>query len=219
MEVKRSGRRGRPPQTAEDVERIREGIVAATAAVFAVHGSHNLSVALVIEQAGIARPTFYRYFANVEEPLAVLLHRSDTALVDGIRVAAESAEDAVALAISVIGAYLQWAADRGPTLRPLFRECYDPSSPVSTHREIALAGIRTLLNAKMIEFGRSAPEPLELDTLLSGCEFLGYRVSLADGNRAEITERAQAVMVRMAIATLGRPEDLMRALSIPGAFG
>jgi AcrR family transcriptional regulator len=60
-DVKRAGaRRGRPPQSEADTAAARARIVKATAEVFAEHGSHGLSVALIIERAGIARPTFYR---------------------------------------------------------------------------------------------------------------------------------------------------------------
>lgn len=63
-----AARRGRPPQTAQQADQVRARIVLATADVFAEHGSRGLSVARIIDAAGLARPTFYRYFANAVEP-------------------------------------------------------------------------------------------------------------------------------------------------------
>jgi len=44
-----------------------------------------LSVARIIERAGISRPTFHRYFGNAEQPLHALLTASNAGLVGGIR--------------------------------------------------------------------------------------------------------------------------------------
>ncbi|MBJ8348438.1 TetR/AcrR family transcriptional regulator [Antrihabitans sp. YC2-6] len=218
MEVKSQPKRGRPPQSAEDAERVRESIVAATAEVFAEHGSHGMSVALILERAGIARPTFYRYFSNADEPLNVFLDRTDQALVRGIVGAIGEADDDVAMAIAVIDSYLEWADHFGPALRPLFSELYDPASPVSVHRERALDQVRTLAVARMVELGRPVPDPLDLDTLLNACEFIVYRIAATENPDADLTARARSAMIRVAIATLGQPDDLVRALSVPGIF-
>ncbi|MFH5209903.1 TetR/AcrR family transcriptional regulator [Antrihabitans sp. NCIMB 15449] len=219
MDVKVSGaRRGRPPQTAEEAERVRAHIVAATGEVFTRVGSHGSSVALIIEQAQIARPTFYRYFANAEEPLHVLLSESDDALIDRATFAIESAENEVAMAISVIDAYLDWARAHGPMLRPLFGELYDAASPVSQHREVAIDTISRLVTKKIVDLGRPLPDPLDLDALLNSCAYLVYRVSTTDNSDPETVERARSTMIRIAIATLGQPDDLLRALSVPGVF-
>src|SRR4051794_4135994 len=124
-------RRGRPPQSEAEAEAARARIVAATAAVFAERGSHGMTVALIIEKAGIARPAFYRYFANTDEPLQILLDASDQALADGLQAALDSADEEIAMVLAGIDAYLAWARQHGPALRPLFTELHDPSSSVS----------------------------------------------------------------------------------------
>src|SRR3954449_12876587 len=87
----KAARRGRPPQSEADAAAARARIVAATREVFAEHGSHGLSVALIIERAGIARPTFYKYFSNAEQPLQLVLDASDHALADGLQAALDAA--------------------------------------------------------------------------------------------------------------------------------
>src|SRR5664279_2997300 len=199
-------RRGRPRQTEAEADVVRTRIVAATAEVFAEHGYHGLNVALILERAGVARPTFYRYFPNADEPLQVLLNESDTALVDGLQAAIDSADNEVDMWVAGIDAYLQWASDRGPTLRPLYAELHDPSSPVSAHRVHTLELLRARLTARLADLGRTAPKPIDLDVLLHVFEFVGFRAALADpGDDAGIAW-GRATMARVALAMLGPPE-------------
>lgn len=210
------GRRGRPPQSEADAELVRARIVAATREVFAERGSHGLSVALVIERAGIARPTFYRYFANAEAPLQAILDASDLALADGLQAALDSADDEVQMVVAGIDAYLDWARSHGPVLRPLFSELHDPSSPVSPHRERTLAMLRGRLIERFGRLGRTPPPAEDVDTLLNTFEYVGFRVALAEPGDAADLDWARRTMARVAVALLATPDDLATALAVPG---
>lgn len=208
-------RRGRPPQSEAETAAARARIVEATAQVFAEHGSHGLSVALIIERAGIARPTFYRYFANAEQPLQLVLDASDMALVNGLQAALDRADDEIGMVVNGIDAYLAWARDHGPALRPLFAELHDPSSPVSPHRERTLVMLRERLIARFEKLGRTPPPSIDIDVLLHAFEYVGFRVALADSVDAT-AEWARATMARIALVLLGTSADLELALTIPG---
>jgi AcrR family transcriptional regulator len=214
--VKPTGRRrGRPPQSQADADAARARIVQATAEVFAEHGSHGLSVALIIERAGIARPTFYRYFANVEQPLQLVLDASDMALVDGLQQAIDSADDEIEMVLRGIDAYLAWARGHGPGLRPLFAELHDPSSPVSPHRERTLTMLRERLIGRFERIGRRPPPSIDIDVMLHAFEYVGFRVAMADSDDATM-DWARSTMARIALVLLGTTNDLERALAIPG---
>lgn len=214
-------RRGRPPQTEQQADQVRARIVLATSEVFAEQGSRGLNVARIIEKAGLARPTFYRYFANATEPLHALLTISNDDLVGGIRDALDRTEIPVELGINMIEAYLFWASGHGPMLAPLFAELHDPGSPVSGYRERALDDIRTLVRAKFADLGRPAPSDLNLDTALQICEFVVFRIS-ANTPHGEPTPEAiveaRLTMIRGVLVTLGRREDVEYALTLPGVF-
>jgi AcrR family transcriptional regulator len=183
--------------------------------VFAEHGSHGMSVALIIERAGIARPTFYRYFANAEQPLQLVLDASDMALVHGLQAALDRAADEIEMVVNGIDAYLAWARNHGPALRPLFAELHDPSSPVSPHRERTLVMLRERLIARFEKLGRTPPLSIDIDVLLHTFEYVGFRVALADSDDASM-EWARATMARVALVLLGTAGDLERALTMPG---
>jgi AcrR family transcriptional regulator len=208
-------RRGRPPQSEAEAAAARARIVAATAAVFAEHGSHGLSVALILDRAGISRPTFYRYFANAEEPLQQILDESDMALVNGLQAALDRADDEIAMVVNGVDAYLAWARAHGPALRPLFAELHDPSSPVSPHRERTLQMLRQRLLARFAKLGRTPPASIDIDVLLHTFEYVGFRVALADDDEAT-AEWARTTMARIALVLLGTSADLELALTIPG---
>ncbi|WP_280262505.1 TetR/AcrR family transcriptional regulator [Nocardia wallacei] len=218
----RGTRRGRPPQTQEQADEARARIVVATAAVFTEYGSRGLSVARILERAGISRPTFYRYFGNAEAPLHVVLTASNEGLVGGIRTALERSDEPVQLGIGLIDAYLDWARGHGTMLRPVFAELHDPASPVSTYREAAFDDIRALVRAKFAALGRPLPSPLDLDTALQVCEFVVYRLSAAAGPGGEPAPAevaaARLTMIRSVLVTLGRRDDVQLALTLPGIF-
>ncbi|GAB2479411.1 TetR/AcrR family transcriptional regulator [Jatrophihabitans fulvus] len=212
-------RRGRPPQSAADAEAARARIVEATTAVFADHGSHGLSVALIIERAGIARPTFYRYFGNAEEVLQTILDASDVALVDGLQAALDAAADEVQMVVAGIDAYLAWAQNHGPALRPLFAELHDPTSPVSAHRERTLDMLRSRLAVRFESLGRPAPADEDMDVLLNTFEYVGFRVAMAAPGDPTTVAWARRTMARVAVALLGTSDDLALALAEPELLG
>ncbi|MEU1981637.1 TetR/AcrR family transcriptional regulator [Nocardia sp. NPDC019395] len=215
-------RRGRPPQTREQAEQVRARIVDATAEVFTRSGSRGLSVAQIIDQAGLSRPTFYRYFANATEPLNLLLDVSNTELVGGIAAALEATGEGVELGIRLIDAYLDWARGHGPMLRPLFAELHDPASPVSAYRNTALDGIRAIVRSKFTELGRAVPGPVDLDAALYVCEYVVYRISAvaAPGTQPDpdTVAAARLTMIRVVLATLGNTADMQYAMGLPGLF-
>jgi AcrR family transcriptional regulator len=217
-----AARRGRPPQTQEQAEEVRARIVLATAEVFTRTGSRGLSVAQIIEQAGLARPTFYRYFGNANEPLLAVLDSSNEGLVGGIRAALAGTDEPVELGIRLIDAYLDWARGHGPMLRPLFAELHDPGSPVSAYRERALDDIRDLVRETFAELGRPVPSPLDLDAALHLCEYVVYRISAGAAPGAEpdadTVAAARLTMIRVLLTTLGTRVDLEYALTLPAIF-
>ena len=54
-------RRGRPAGKTADT---RERIVDAAREVYGEHGTYGTTVALILKQAQVSRPTFYKYFSS-----------------------------------------------------------------------------------------------------------------------------------------------------------
>ena len=81
-------------QSPDDVS-TRQRILAATAEVLGRSGQTKLSLSEVALQAGVSRPTFYKYFASLEEAVEQLVTRVNQDIIDRLMVAIASAPDPV----------------------------------------------------------------------------------------------------------------------------
>src|ERR687894_87974 len=63
------------------------------------------------EQARIARPTFYRYFPNADEPLRIALGQIGRTLRDRIVTDVATAPGDIAKVVAAIDAYLWWSRE------------------------------------------------------------------------------------------------------------
>jgi TetR/AcrR family transcriptional regulator len=167
--------RGRPFKTEADHAEVRNKILAATAAAYGELGYHGLTVEAIVKKAGLSRPTFYRHFANCEEPVRIAIARAHDGLIEQLvnRIPVEAEiEEKMTLAISL---YLEWGKSIGPLLRPLYIELHDPMSPVSELRPQVLRRIGDIFTKMLQMSGIKVPNPLLVELVITGIEFLGYR--------------------------------------------
>lgn len=89
------------PRTVDKVER-RAQLVDAAQRAFAARGVANTAVSHIVEEAGVAKGTFYLYFDSKDEVLVAVAER----MVDGVLDAAEGALDGEAGAVSQLRALI-----------------------------------------------------------------------------------------------------------------
>lgn len=167
--------RGRPVKTEADHAEVRNKILASTAAAYGELGYHGLTVEAIVKKAGLSRPTFYRHFANCEEPVRIAITRAHDGLIERLvnRIPVEAdIEEKMTRAISL---YLDWGKSIGPLLRPLYIELHDPMSPVSELRPQVLRKIGDIFTKMLQMSGVKVPNPLLVELVITGIEFLGYR--------------------------------------------
>ena len=112
----------------------RSRILSESAALFVAHGYENVSVEQIILAAGIARSSFYRFFANREEVLTAIIRpvfEAGLAQLDAI-----TARDAPGVLHGIFDAYLAlWSASpdalrlsirTGGIYFELFRDLHTP---------------------------------------------------------------------------------------------
>ena len=211
-------RPGRPPQTDEEQARARANIVRATALVFAEYGYHGISVARILEHAGIARPTFYRYFRNSDEPLRMALDEVGRELRDRIVTDVTAAEGDIPKVVAAIDAYLWWSGKHRSMLRSLYAGIHDPASPVSVRRPSTVQAMIDLLFREFEAAGRPAPERWVLDVYVNAVEFTCYQLYLETEATPADVAQARLVMLRMGVATLGSPSDWRFLAENPNFF-
>jgi AcrR family transcriptional regulator len=198
---------GRPPKSGEAREATRRLILNATRAVFSQVGFHGLSVELVLAQAKLSRPTFYKYFRSVEEPIDLVLAEVNQQLIEAMLVAAQQADTPQAKLEAALVAWRDWGIELGSLLRPLFAELHDATSPASRHRLQTLAILANALGLLMESQGYARPSRMRIDALLNGVEYLGYRFHLETDGGPDDWIETRDVMLDMAAALLQVPEN------------
>jgi TetR/AcrR family transcriptional regulator len=211
-------RRGRPPQSAAAIEATRARILDATRVVFSEVGYHGLSVELVIAEAGLSRPTFYKYFRSTEEPIELVIVGVNDALIERLLREGDFSRDPVAAIDACLAAWRDWGEELGPMLRPLFSELHDVHSPASRHWLRTLGILANRIGDVVEALGRPRPPRLLVDALLSGVEFLGYRYHLDSPRDAASWKAARDAMLRLGVGLLGTGVEWSNALAIASAL-
>ena len=169
-------RPGRQRAGSPSGEALREHIVQAAASVYAEHGYHGSSVALVMQAADVSRPTFYRYFRDRNDVLDCLIGRVNDDLRDRIVGAISEPGEASRILEAVIDAYFAWGQDIGAMAGPLYREIHDPASPASVHRQRILDELLSLITESVPQGEQAVHDPLLYDAAIHLVEHLGHRV-------------------------------------------
>lgn len=200
--------RGRPPKSAADQQHLKNRIADATLVVFAEHGYHAMTVELILTQAGVSRPTFYKYFRSLEEPLALAAYPLHERLVSSIAQALRQDGDAVLAAIAACDAYVAWARSLGTLTRQLYAEFYEQSSPVARFRLQTILAIQDLVRDKLQQAGRPVPDAATLELFTTGIEFLTFRYLLHTSQNDLEWLSTRRAMMRLLLASFGTPQDL-----------
>jgi AcrR family transcriptional regulator len=194
-------------------------LLAATRTVFTRTGYHGLSVELVLAEAGLSRPTFYKHFRNTDAAVEEVIKGVNDALIAQLLAAVAGQRDPFAVLEAGLGVWRDWGHALGPMLAPLFAELHDAHSPASRHRKRTLDILGGEL-VKVIEaLGRPRPTRLQVDALLNGVEYLGYRFHLETPRDEASWKQTRDGMLRIAFAMLGSEPEWQHALPLVRALG
>ncbi|MBX3262988.1 MAG: TetR/AcrR family transcriptional regulator [Labilithrix sp.] len=175
-----------PSLTARVVE---NGIVAAAMKVFARRGFAATRVEDVLDEAGVARRTFYRYFTSKEDVLAAVYELATGELLDALDEASESPVDPLAGLRAGVEVYLDFHVENAALLRVLVEQSVRSDSPLAGHRRRFRARVLKVL-VRAAETRHVAP--------LDGFTYVGL-LSALEGVALELLEGAAS------------PGDVLRA--------
>lgn len=204
--------RGRPAKSEADHAEIRNRILAATEAVYADGGYHELTVQAILLKAGLSRPTFYRHFDNVDEPMRQVIQHAHQGLLDRLADRIPSDASVAEKMVSAIDFYLEWGTSIGALLKPFYIELHDPASPVSALRQEVLARIGDFYVKTMKYSGTPPRNRLLVDLMITGVEFLGFRYHLETRRDAAALRLTRDAMLRLMACTFDNPEQWLKML-------
>jgi AcrR family transcriptional regulator len=168
--------------------------------VFARRGFAATRVEDVLEEAGIARRTFYRYFTSKEDVLASVYELATTELVRAFDEVAESVVDPLAGVRTGVELYLDFHVENAALLRVLIEQSVRSDSP--------LAGQRRLLRARILSALVRAAENRGVAPL-DGFTYVAL-VSALEGVALELLEGAAS------LSDVDRAKKAMHALVASG---
>ncbi len=180
------------PTSALSTKLAQGGIIAAAAEVFARQGFAAARVEDLLEAAGIARRTFYKYFTGKEEVLAALYELATTELYKAVASAATSG-DALGAVRAGVDAYLDYHADNARLLRVLVEQAIRSDSPLSPLRRRFRDELAQLIDAAVRARTGEVNDVMLYTALISALEGLSLDL-LSSGASSNDVTRAKRVM-------------------------
>ena len=165
---------GRPRDPEVSTAAIKEAIIAAAGKVYAQHGYHNFSVALLLEAAGVSRPTFYRHFKDKTEVIDIVVAQANAQLLEQVRKRIGSGNSLEDVVNNGIDAYFAWGRSIGRLAGAIYREIHDEQSPASYHRERSLADLGGIMQTAFEARGKKMT-PQVYDALIHVIEHIGHQ--------------------------------------------
>jgi AcrR family transcriptional regulator len=165
-------KRGRPPKKAAKEKPLHDVIVEAVRQVCCDHSVHGLTVELILRQAGISRPTFYKFFRNKEEVLDLVSKEVNQKLVNAITREFQKQNPKDLNFITVIDAYLDWGMGEGAIVDRLYQAVKDETSIPSMNRKNTVKQVIKVIQEAVVSSGRAEQDTLLLDALINTFEYL-----------------------------------------------
>jgi AcrR family transcriptional regulator len=177
------------------------GIVAAAAGVFARLGYEATRVEDILEAAGIARRTFYKYFKSKDEVLAALYELATGELLKAVR-ASGAAPDPIEGIKQTLDLYLDYHVENAALLRVLTEQAIRSESPLFESRRRFRDELGKILDDALRARGKKGNDPMLYAAMLSAIEGLSLEL-LATGSDPAQVKRAKKVMGFVMTRVLG----------------
>jgi len=197
---------GRPRRTDEETAKVRRSIVEAAERTFAREGYHGVTATRVIEEAGLTRTNFYRYFRNADEPLQVVFAQCTGDLQELIEGGVTPVPHGPERIVAGIDAYLVWSRRYRHLLPAMIADLHDPASPVSALRQQALEAVVAIMARDYEDSEWPLPSRTTLDIFVNALEYTCHRLYVDTDGTDEDVARARRMMLRIATAVLASDE-------------
>jgi AcrR family transcriptional regulator len=191
-------------QLGEDV--VRAMILRGAAKVLAARGVRATGIEDVLEASRVSRRTFYRMYGRKEDVMLALYRIGTERLLQACRTALDEENDPLRQAQLCIDAHLQTARDQSRLMFVLGGDAHHQESALYARRIEVHEALASMMAARAKASMPRPPDKLVFRALLFALEGV-TRLVLAEGDDGrhvtpESLERARAVMLRVATATL-----------------
>jgi AcrR family transcriptional regulator len=196
---------GRPrsirlPRTAR-----RSQLLGAAREVFVAQGYHASAMDDIAERAGVSKPVLYQHFPSKYELYLALIDQHAKEIVDGVREALLSTDDAENRVGATIAAFFEFVDRDEESFRLVFESDLTSDQAVQDRVDWVIRESAHAIAAVIIaESGRPAEDAELLGVALSGMANVTARFWLRD-NREMDREHAVALLSQLAWGGISRP--------------
>lgn len=185
----------------------RTRILAGAGRAFGRHGYGACRVEDIIEEAGVSRGTFYKFFDSKEAVFDEIEQAFELSFVHAMQSAVAAGGEPWEQGVALIDAYLRWLAGWREIARVLWA---DPSRPrvdsVSVSRAQAFEEFAALLAALGDSSGDHAGTPLVFRGLLGAVSEIGLYVIEQPRVGDEELQQARAAILQIVVGALQHPQ-------------
>ncbi len=171
-------------------------VLAAALGVFEKKGYAEARVEDILEAAGIARRTFYRYFKSKEEVLGALYELAIGEILSSLR-NVESDDDPLLGIRRGIDVYLDYHAKNAGALRILLGQSMRPDSPIFPMRKAFRAALVQIMDHAARKQGKQLA-PLVFVALISALEGLSFELLETGVTKADVEVARQTITALLA---------------------
>jgi AcrR family transcriptional regulator len=185
-----------------DLDATRTKILRGASEIFNSSFARYPTVDDIAQAAGVARRTFYRYFASTDAVLEALYDIVCTKVLERVRAAVASQDDAWGKLRAGLLSFLDFHMETGQLLRVLQSEALRPGSKLEKRRAVQFEALQAILDQEIQAAQGRRVDPMVLKGLLLAMEGLS-NAFLAEAVDGKIDRpRAERVMLRIMGATL-----------------
>jgi AcrR family transcriptional regulator len=183
------------------------GLLGAAGKVFARQGFAATTVEDILEEAGIARRTFYKHFANKEDVLAAIYEVATRDLLAQMRSAGSSGTTPVDAIRRGLDVYLDHHAANGRLVGVLVRQAIRDDSPLAPQRQRFRDELVTLLDDAVRATTGERNDRMLYAALISALEGTSLEILSQGAGPTEVArvKRVMHLLLDRALLLDGRP--------------
>ncbi|MCP5207191.1 MAG: TetR/AcrR family transcriptional regulator [Hahellaceae bacterium] len=212
-------KRGRPKASARSLAATRQLLIDAGGRAYAEFGYDRVTMAHILAEAGVSRPTLYKYFANKHDIIQALTQQALQQLLLAIRHGVNAVSTPLEQVDRAVDAYLCWGAKQGPVCCRFYSEMDHAQSPIATLRQTLMQQLNDYFEQQLQIINRPLPDRLMLDALVSAVEFVGSQYFKNNDYSASQQSRCQRVIMRILLASLAQEDELQLLPPVPMQVG
>ena len=196
----------KPQRRQKNKSLIRMRILRAAMNVFGRLGYADTRVEDILGEAGISRPTFYRYFKSKEDVFDAVDEVVSMSFLQTWTSAVASVDGPLQKLEKGVDAYLQWLYATGPVASTTRRQSTHPQLHIAKRREQGLHMIVDVFREETLKTLGEEFDPWLFSMLQAATEQAG-ELLIREGLRPGDAKRAKQSMMRILSATLSEGDE------------